>query len=62
MSISWPDLRSKNRLAEMALHIMAFVIKFFKNSEAFFGKLTFCEFHVLPCKANKMKFFKKNFK
>jgi hypothetical protein len=27
MSISVPDLRSKNRLAKMALYMMAFVIK-----------------------------------
>ena len=42
-SISGPDMRSKKRLAEMALYTMAFVIKlsvrcefFFENSDAFF--------------------------
>jgi hypothetical protein len=61
--ISGPDLRSKNRLAEMALYTMAFVIKlskrceiFFENSDPFFGKFTFCEFHVFLCPDHKMKF------
>jgi hypothetical protein len=66
MSISGPDLRSKNRLAEMALYTIAFVIKlskrcnfFFENSDAFFGKLTFCECHVFLCPDHKMKFLGK---
>ena len=66
MSISGPDLRSKNRLAEMALYTMAFVIKlsktceiFFEKFRCFFGKLTFSEFHVFLCPAHKMKFFEK---
>ena len=64
--ISGPDLRSKNRLAEMALNTMAFVIKlskrcefFFENSDAFFGKLTFCEFRDFLCPAHKIRFKKK---
>ena len=66
VSISGPDLRSNNRLAEMALYTMAFVIKlskrceiFLENSDTFFGKLTFCEFHIFVCPAHKMKFFEK---
>ena len=38
MSISGPDLRSKNRRAEMALCTMAFVIKLSKTCEIFFEK------------------------
>jgi hypothetical protein len=43
MSISGPDLRSKNRLALMALYTMAFVIKLSKrceirDSNRFWGK------------------------
>ena len=41
MSISGPDLRSKNRLAEMALYTMAFVIKLSKRCEFFFGKFRY---------------------
>ena len=66
MSISGPDLRSKNRLALMALYTMAFVIKlskrceiFFENRDEYFGKLTFCVFHIFLCRAHKMKFFEK---
>ena len=66
LSISGPDLRSKNPLAEMTLYTMAFVIKlsknckfFLENSDTFFGKLTFCEFHIFLCRAHKMKFFEK---
>ena len=67
--ISGPDFRSKNCLAEMALYTMSFVIKlskrcelFFENSDAFFGKLTFCEFHIFQCPAHKKKLKKKKFK
>ena len=69
MSISGPDLRSKYCRAEMALYTMAFVIKlskrcevYFENRDEYFGKLTFCEFHVFLCPANKIKYFEKKFK
>ena len=35
---------------------------FFENSDAFFGKLTFCGFHVFLCPAHKIKFKEKYFK
>ena len=30
-----------------------------KNQMPFFGKLTFCEFHIFPCQANEIKLFQK---
>ena len=37
------------------------MIFFFENSNAFFGKFTFCAFHIFLCPAHKMNFFEKKF-